>query len=166
MSTYTEKELKSLEIARKLIIKWECGGNVDKFLNAYPDPSLAWKVPTIGIGTTVYPNGTKVKKGDKITEADAYKYLVHHIMVSTMPNLRKIPSWNELSSNKQAALISFAYNVGSFYGSNGFKTISTALKLKQYNLVANAFSLYVKSGGVTSQGLINRRTDESNLFKS
>ena len=39
--------------------------------SAYLCPANVW---TIGIGTTVYPNGTKVKKGDKCTQEQAHEY--------------------------------------------------------------------------------------------
>ena len=45
-------------------------------LNAYDDGVGVW---TIGYGTIKYPNGTLVKKGDKITQtqADQYLSLIH-----------------------------------------------------------------------------------------
>lgn len=159
-------ESQALEIAKNLIIKWECGGDVSKYLSAYPDPYYSWKIPTIGIGTTIYPNGKKVAAGDVISKNDAYKYLFHFIETKLLSNLRGIKDWSALSANKKAALISFAYNVGAFNKASGFNTISTVLDNKQYDKVKSALLLYVKSNGVTSQGLINRRTDEANLFNT
>lgn len=157
-------EMQALEKAKELIVKWECGGNVSKYLSAYPDPYLNWNVPTIGIGTTIYPNGEKVKKGDTISEKDAYKYLFHFIETHLIENLRGIPDWDMLSINKKAALMSFSYNVGAFYKTKGFDTISKILTNKEYHKVKDALLLYVKSGGQVSQGLINRRKDEALLF--
>ena len=43
-------------------------------LHAYDDGLGIW---TIGIGTTVYPNGERVKRGDSCTEEQAREYLAH-----------------------------------------------------------------------------------------
>ena len=40
-------------------------------LNAYDDGVGVW---TIGYGTIKYPNGVRVKHGDKITQAQANQY--------------------------------------------------------------------------------------------
>ena len=45
-------------------------------LNAYDDGVGVW---TIGIGTTIYPNGVKVKKGDKCTLEQAKEYFAHDL---------------------------------------------------------------------------------------
>lgn len=45
-------------------------------LHAYDDGLGIW---TIGIGTTVYPNGERVKRGDSCTEEQAREYLAHDL---------------------------------------------------------------------------------------
>ena len=47
-----------------------------KRLVAYDDGVGVW---TIGFGTTIYPNGIKVKKGDTCTEAQAKEYMAHDL---------------------------------------------------------------------------------------
>src|SRR5437868_827293 len=44
-------------------------------LTAYPDPGTGKEPYTIGYGTTVYPDGTKVKLGDTCSKAQAVEYL-------------------------------------------------------------------------------------------
>ncbi len=44
-------------------------------LSAYPDPLHGWDVATIGYGTTRYPDGRKVQRGDKTTVIDAKQLL-------------------------------------------------------------------------------------------
>ena len=69
-------------------------------------------VPTIGYGTTVYPNGMKVKLSDqKITQQLAESFLQCHVnaIEKDVLNLVKVP----LKQNQFDALVSFAYNVGS-----------------------------------------------------
>jgi lysozyme len=56
----------------ELIEEFECGGQVEKYLKAYKCPAGVW---TIGIGTTIYPTGQRVKQGDVITADQAYEFL-------------------------------------------------------------------------------------------
>ena len=95
------------EIGLKLIAQFEgC------YLQAYLCPANVW---TIGIGTTVYPNGVKVKKGDKCTEEQALKYLRHDLksFEKTVNDSVKVP----LSQNQFDALVSTLIMVisGWFY---------------------------------------------------
>ena len=50
------------------------------YLLRFQDSVGVW---TIGWGTTVYPNGVKVKNGDKITQAQAQTYLEFEVMGPT-----------------------------------------------------------------------------------
>ncbi len=81
--------------------------------NAYPDPITHWQLPTIGYGTTIYPDGTHVKQNDTITEARACECLSDHVAKNCTTSLTKIPNWVKMNSNQQSALYSFAYNLGS-----------------------------------------------------
>lgn len=79
------------------------------FSKPYLCPS---KVATIGYGTTVYPNGIKVKLTDKaITEPEAVTFLMHDLQhfENDVLSLLKV----EISQNMFDALVSFSYNVGS-----------------------------------------------------
>lgn len=92
---------------------------------AYPDPVLGWKLPTIGYGTTCYPNGNPVARGDMIGEPSALECLVHHLDTFVRPKLERIPTWGRMTARRQAALYSFAYNLGpSFYGREDFASIT------------------------------------------
>ena len=131
-------------------------------LKAYND---GLGVPTIGIGTTVYPNGKKVKMGDACTEVEAEGYLGDYINKRIIPALNKIPYWNEMTPNKKAALISFAYNLGEhFYGNSGFNSITNALKEKRWSDVPGALNRYVNPGSSVTEGLKRRRKAEGELW--
>lgn len=134
---------------------------------AYWDPN--GKVWTIGKGTTKYPDGSPVKQGDTITEEQATQFVQTYIDTKVIPTLSKtIPTWTEMSPNQQAAIISFAYNVGeNFYNKQGFETISKALsKVSTFNKVPQALSLYNKSNGKKLGGLVKRRKAEADLWSS
>jgi len=127
------------------------------------------KVWTIGKGTTKYPDGRPVKKGDKITTEEAEMMAENHIQEKVIPRLEKsIPTWNKMNPNQQAAIISFAYNVGeNFYGQKGFETITKALSsIDNFGDVPKALALYKKSGGKTLAGLVRRRAAEAKLFNT
>lgn len=118
-------------------------------------------VPTIGYGTTVYPNGIKVKLSDqKITQQLAETFLQHHVNVieKDVSKLVKVT----LTQNQFDALVSFAYNVGL-----GAFRDSTLLKLLNSGDIDGAskqFERWNKAGGKIVDGLTNRRKAEKVLF--
>ena len=162
---------------------------LDKFRSdPAPKPTLAWEpaamlirefegfssvvykcpagVPTIGFGTTRWPDGAAVKIGDTITRDAADGLLDNMLETQVVPALAKsIPNWKTLSAQRQNALISFAYNVGwHFYGSEGFETISKALHAANYDAVPAALMLYVNAGTPAEPGLRRRREAEAKLW--
>jgi GH24 family phage-related lysozyme (muramidase) len=125
------------------------------------------KVWTIGKGTTKYPDGTPVKKGDKISKQQAEEFAQNYVDTKVIPTLEKtIPTWNEMNPNQQAALVSFAYNLGeNFYGRKGFETLTKALSnVDTFDKVPDALKLYNKSGGKKLDGLVRRRKAEADLW--
>ena len=118
-------------------------------------------VPTIGYGTTVYPNGIKVKLSDqKITQQLAESFLQFHVnaIEKDVSKLVKVT----LTQNQLDALVSFAYNVGL----NAFQD-STLLKLLNAGDIDGAskqFERWNKAGGKVSNGLTRRRNAEKALF--
>lgn len=102
-----------------LVVHFECRGNVNLYLDAYLDDVGVW---TIGIGSTKYEDGTKVKKGDKITKERAYQLFRNTISFyeSNVDGL----CVDSLNQNQFDALVDFAYNCGV-----GALKQSTVLKL-------------------------------------
>jgi len=139
-------------------------------LIAYPDPHHGWDLPTIGYGTTVYPDGKRVGRTDKITNQKAAECLQHFVAHNIVPVMSKIPNWEKLNTNQQAAVICFAYNLGShFYGSPGFKSITTLLDTPSYwtddNYVHRQFEKYCNPDDPKiTKGLKRRRRAEADLF--
>ena len=128
-----------------------------KRLVAYDDGVGVW---TIGFGTTIYPNGIKVKKGDVCTEAQAKAYMAHDLKKFELAvnNAVTVP----LNQNQFDALVSLAYNIGT----NAFKNSTLVKKLNagEYRGAANQFDMWVNAGGKRMQGLVNRRAKEKVLF--
>jgi lysozyme len=127
-------------------------------LNAYICPA---GVPTIGFGSTFYPDGRRVKLGDKITITEAESILLHDIkrFEKEVRNSVKI----EITNNQLSALISFVYNVGA----SAFRK-STLLRKVNANptdlTIHNEFMRWTRAGGKVLPGLVKRRAEESKLY--
>lgn len=132
----------------------------------YKCPAGVW---TIGYGTTYYPDGTLVNPRDAaISKQRAMELLQNHINNAIVPILSsKIPTWGVMTANQKAAIISFAYNLGShFYGNPGLSTITKALSKKEnFSQVPGALMLYVNPGTNFEAGLRRRRAAEGELWK-
>ena len=121
--------------------------------SAYKCPAGVW---TIGYGTTVYPDGTPVKKGDVITRSKAEAYLIDYLNKHVRPKLAGL----KLKPGQQAAIESIVYNVGTgFFRSNCFK----AIQGKDWGSVYNNWD-WIKAGGKVLPGLIKRRSEELYWF--
>ena len=135
-------------------------------LEAYPDPETGGDPWTIGWGNTQHFDGTQVKAGDTITQAVADQMLDSYVRdVARSQLAKRIPIWRKLTAGQQAALLSFAYNVGvNFYGATGFETITACLRDSRLADVPAALRLYVNPGGPSEVGLRRRREAEAKLW--
>lgn len=138
---------------------------------AYADPIYGWEVPTIGYGTTVYPNGQKVRQGDTTNPTQAEEYLIHHIEATARPDLERIPTWGRMNDNQRGAIYSFAYNLGSgFYKSSGFESITRVCdsvdRWGDRAWITEQFVKYRNPGTSAEAGLRRRREAEAKLFTS
>ena len=128
-------------------------------LKAYDDGVGVW---TIGFGTTKYPNGIRVKKGDTCTLDQAKAYMRNDLksFEQTVNNTVKVP----LNQNQFDALVSLAYNIGT----NAFSKSTLVKKLNANDIrgAADQFDVWVNAGGKRMQGLVNRRAKEKALFLS
>lgn len=127
--------------------------------NAYLDTGGVW---TIGFGTIKYPNGTKVKKGDSCTRAQAETWLKNDTawVGACLDRTIKVT----VNQNQFDALASFIYNVGetAFMKS----TMLKALNAGNYAGAASQFDRWVYDNGKAINGLVNRRAKEKALFLS
>ena len=136
-------------------------------LEAYPDPLSGGLPITIGWGSTRDERGEPFKLGEKISQQTADNLLISQIKNEFLPELSKIPYWNNMNNNQRGALLSFAYNLGArFYGSSGFNTISRVLKNRQWNIVPDTLYLYRNPGTSVEAGLSRRRKAEGKLWNS
>lgn len=135
-----------------LVKRWEgC------YLTAYRDPVGVW---TIGYGTTDADKsitGTTIKRGLKISQATADKWLKKSLEKKYLPLVLKYDDRYHWNQNQLDALVSFAYNIGSIdqLTADGTRTI------KQ---ISAHITAYNKAGGKVLTGLTNRRKEEKALF--
>ena len=134
-------------------------------LSAYPDPETGAEPWTIGWGTTTYYDGALVKQGDRISQELADALLAGRLERDCHLQAQRIPLWQQLGLNQQAALLSFTYNCGPYwYGSAGYTTLSLHLRNQEWSKVPAALMLYVNPGGPTEAGLRRRRKAEAALW--
>jgi lysozyme len=120
------------------------------------------KVPTIGWGTTRYPNGNKVSLKDKsITIEEAEEYLLHDIkqFELAVDNYCR----DDINSNQFSAITSWVYNLGQ-----GSLKSSTLLKVLNNNpndpQIKKEIMKWVMADKKVLQGLVNRRKAEAELY--
>ena len=120
------------------------------------------KVWTIGWGNTYYSNGSRVKQGDKITKGEADAMIVWE-MTEKESEVSAFVDSSTLTNNEYAAILSIAYNAGA----TGLRrtaideSLTTKTRQETANLIKDSI---LTADGVYSQGLKNRRVDESKLF--
>jgi lysozyme len=137
-------------------------------LSAYRDSK---GVPTIGYGTTRYPNGNPVKMGDKITEEQAFDYLDNDLALEFEPAVDKIANVVPLTQNQYDALVIFCYNIGAsrFRNSTAAKEAvkdpnspNVGAAMKMWNKITNPATGQLE----VLEGLVNRRNKEVTLYYS
>lgn len=126
-------------------------------LYAYDD-GARW---TIGYGNTYYPNGTRVKKGDKITQETANELFLIVVHDFAKKTLRKVHS--NINSSNLEALTSYTYNRGlrSFERSNLLIKVNHDPTSKE---IREAFINEWGSNTRYKYSLIKRRIKESELY--
>jgi lysozyme len=143
-------------------------------LKAYLDPVGIW---TIGIGTTIYPNGKTVQPTDRCTDEQADAYLMHDVawfgdMVEDAVDVM-------LTQGRFDALVSILYNVGpgrsdrpGLPGRDGIITLRSGhpstllrkLNAGDFTGASAEFPKWNEAGGRVLGGLVKRREAERALF--
>ena len=141
--------------AGKDLIKWFEGCK----LKAYKCPAGLW---TISWGLTFYPDGTKVKEGDVITQQQAEDYF--NAIVDDFAKKVDALIKSNVSENNFSALVSFAYNVGM-----GNFQRSTLLRKVNANpkdtTIRAEFMKWTRANNVVLKGLVRRREAEAKLYE-
>jgi GH24 family phage-related lysozyme (muramidase) len=131
-------------------------------LTAYPDPGTGGDPWTIGYGHT----GPEVQPGMKITKAVAEDYLRQDLQDAADGVFQLLPLAMDWRPQQQAALISFAFNVG--LGGLGDSTLRRRLLAGEdpATAVKEELPRWNKGGHGVMPGLTRRRAAEVALFCS
>ena len=118
-------------------------------------------IPTIGIGSTYYEDGTKVKMTDKAITKERAIQLAKNVVKSFEAQVNKsilLP----MTQNQFDSMVLLCYNIGE----SGFARSSVVRHFNEGNLqkAADSFLLWNKAGGREVKGLTNRRKKERELF--
>lgn len=112
-------------------------------------------VPTIGHGTTVYPNGTKVKMSDDaITRAEGMYFLRHYLNKDAQKFNKTIVNI-PIYQNEYDAFIDFSYQFG--IGNWIKSSMLTNLKAGKYKAACDSLLKYKFSGGYDCSTPGNKR---------
>ena len=142
-----------------------CIDLVKSFEGFFSKPYLCpAKVPTIGYGTILYPNGKKVTLQDlPIDEKKAIEFM--RFELNQKAKEVDAMTSDAVTQHQFDALVSFAYNCGS-----GALKGSTLLKRVNANpsdpTIIDAFLMWTKADGKTLNGLVRRRKAEAKLYFS
>lgn len=130
-------------------------------LTAYKDPGSKDGLPvTIGWGSTMYTDGTKIKLGDVITQQHADDLFICEISrKSNVLNAMNL----KLNQNQFDSLCSFIYNLG--VGAFESSTLLKKIKINPNDpLITAEFMKWINNNGKVMKGLIRRRKAESSLY--
>ena len=132
-------------------------------LAAYPDPGSGGLPITIGWGTTSV-HGAPVRMGDTISQALADELLRAEILRIAAQLHEIIPAAAKWGGNQQAALISWAYNVGlgAVKDSTLRRRINTGESAQV--VIPQELPKWDKANGAALPGLTRRRAAEIALF--
>jgi lysozyme len=128
-------------------------------LKAYKCPAGLW---TISWGLTFYPDGTKVKEGDVITQQQAEDYF--NAIVDAFAKQVDVLVKSNVTANNFSAIVSFAFNVGM----GNFRR-STLLRKVNANpkdpSIRAEFMKWTRANNVVLKGLVRRREAEAKLYE-
>jgi|SRR5579872_1545215 len=128
----------------------------------YPDPASGGEPYTIGYGTTIYPDGTKVTMADQpVTQDQAAGFLQDYINKNAAGWLNaNLP---DLTQTQFDSLCDFIYNLGlgNFQSSSLLRDIRAGAS---DDVITADFNKWVKAAGKVMPGLVKRRAAEASLY--
>ena len=136
------------ETASELIKRWE-----GLRLNRYLCPA---GVPTIGYGHTsgMLPSRININQAEQYLQDDIVK---HYLLM-----LRSSPVMIAESANRQAAILSFIFNLG--IGNYNASTLKRRIDKNRWDDVPDQLDRWIFAGGIKLPGLIARRKAEAYLI--
>jgi lysozyme len=121
-------------------------------------------VPTIGYGSTYYPDGKRVTLDDApVTEAQASALLAQELLHTYAPGVLRLCPTLATSSPRFNAILDFAYNLG--LGRLQTSTLRRCINRQDWQGATEQLGKWVRGGGRVLPGLVARRAAESQLLR-
>lgn len=144
----------ALGIAMRLCILFE-----GMYLRPYLCPA---GIPTIGVGSTMYLDGRRVKLTDPpITKEHAMHLLRYRILTEFMPGVLRLAGRID-DPRRLGAITDFVYNLGLTAFRNS--TLLRRIKAGRWDLVPTELAKWILVGGKQSRGLQRRRSTEASYI--
>lgn len=141
-----------------------CAAHEACYLYGYPDPGTGGEPWTIGIGHTSAAGLPKVRRGDRITLARAFEIYAADMAKYEKGVMHVLTTYtfSKLRQHEFDALVSFHFNTGAI------KTGSVDDKLNRGDVegALRTWGQYINAGGRPMKGLITRRREEIELFRT
>jgi lysozyme len=132
------------------------------FLRPYLCPAL---VPSIGFGATRYEDGRRVQLSDApITPARAEQLLYHELDALLPVVYAMCPRLREWGDPATAAILDFAFNLGS--GRLSASTLRKRIAADDREAARSELMKWVYGGGRVLPGLVRRRVSEGGMLLS
>lgn len=135
-----------------LIAHWE-GKDLTAKHNSFDPP----RVVTVCNGVTNY-DWPWLKAGMKFTNEQCATALAENVQKYAAPIAKCVPSFTSMPPHRQAALTSFAYNLGPARICNS--SIARDLNAGRVTRACNAMLQYTRAAGKQLTGLVRRRQQE------
>lgn len=127
-------------------------------LKAYKCPK---GITTIGLGSTRYEDGSRIKLGDRISLDEAE--VLYELEVNKAREVIEELVETELNNNQRDALVSFVYNIGI----TAFKSSTLLERINEdpNNIyISKEFMKWTNTNGRKLKGLVKRRKAEVKLY--
>lgn len=116
-------------------------------------------VPTIGYGSTYYPDGRRVALTDQpLGEPEARRMLVHELRSTYLPGVLRLCPVLITEPGALNAIVDFAYNLG--LGRLQTSSLRRAVNARDWEEAKVQLEKWVRGGGRVLPGLVARRKAE------
>ncbi len=148
-------EDKAIQVARDLCLVFE-----GMYLKPYLCPA---NVPTLGVGSTFYENGTRVSLADPAITRERAMALLEWELNHCLPKVRRLcPGLKDWGEQATGAILDFAFNCGT--GALQSSTLRKRINADDIDGSKTELMRWVRGGGKVLPGLVKRRAAEIALL--
>lgn len=147
--------MSAVQTARDLCLVFE-----GLYLKPYLCPAA---VPTIGVGSTFYEDGTRVTLKDPPITRERAMALLEHELLQCLPRVQRLcPSLADWGEAATGAVLDFAFNCGT--GALAGSTLRRRINADDVPGARAELMKWVRGGGRVLPGLVKRRAAEAALL--